>query len=461
MVSTRRVIPLIIGLAVLTIGGWLGSRYWLYSFLQSERCRSWLSETLADHIGGTASVARLQPQSLDAIYCEEITLDTPHPALKLKASQLRANVRFSFLSRFCDIDRLNVTRVHLAMGESPPTQTRAPANPATGEKPRYALHEITTEDFNLIWPGGELKRSALRSAPDPRKEGAWIANGAGGSVRLTSSERLAALEWRVEDYKARWHNGDFHLVNAALRSGREASLTLQGSITPSEGSEWTATYAGLPVETITDGDWRARLKGNLSGVVHLRRSGQTETWSSEGSVELREGEVTALPILDSLAGLTFTERFRQLPLHHASMRFSRSGDTSHTFSEIVIESTGQLRVEGAMTVTDGTVNGKFQLGLAPGDVRKIPGAATVFATERAGYLWAPVTLSGPIAAPAEDLSPRLVRAAAGEVVVQAGTLVRKKAKEAETTTRNVLDAVAPLLPLPVKPSSLLPVLPGE
>jgi hypothetical protein len=81
---------------------------------------------------------------------------------------------------------------------------------------------------------------------------------------------------------------------------------------------------------------------------------------------------------------------------------------------VQIGTDGLMRIEGRMDVIGEQLDGRFQLGLAPGTLARIPGAESkVFVERREGLMWAPLRITGTKDNPQEDLSERLI-AAAGE-----------------------------------------------
>jgi hypothetical protein len=71
-----------------------------------------------------------------------------------------------------------------------------------------------------------------------------------------------------------------------------------------------------------------------------------------------------------------------------------------------------LRVEGSCVVRNETINGTFKLGVTADVLSSFPGAREeVFTSQRGGYFWTTVKVTGPMKKPREDLKPRLIAAA--------------------------------------------------
>jgi hypothetical protein len=128
-------------------------------------------------------------------------------------------------------------------------------------------------------------------------------------------------------------------------------------------------------------------------------------------LQVRNGVLTALPVLDALAAYADTRRFRELLLNeaHADWRW-KQGEVE--LSNLVISSEGLVRLEGNVVVRGKAIDGVFRLGLAPGTLATIPGAETyVFVPGERGLLWTPLRITGTLEDPKEDLTERLIEAA--------------------------------------------------
>lgn len=440
-------------LIVVGLGAFLGFRIWLQSYLKSDAARQRLSAAASAALGAQAEFTPLQPQSLEAIYADGFTARNGAAFSQLKADQLRADVRLGLFARSCVVENLDVTRLRLVLpGEQPrpdAVQTSAPTAPAGSgaSASRFALRRVTVADFELEWGAGALEKTRLVMAPGQDDPAEWLLNGEGGTVRFAAGP---PLEWRVDGFEARARRGAFYLTQARLRTEENGALTLEGEFGPGITQECRANFSSLPVRLLLPPDWRARLTGKLSGAVALNPSAPLTI--TRGEATLAEGELSALPLLDKVATLTHTDAFRRMRLHKGEAHFS--GDPAGTVRvrDLVIESRGLLKIEGGFTLRDGRIDGTVQLGVIPSALEWVPGAREkVFTVARDGYLWTPVKLSGLAEHPTEDLTARLVTAAAEASVQAAGESVRKNAQ-------GVIDLVKPLVPvkLPDLPNLLGP-----
>ena len=143
-------------------------------------------------------------------------------------------------------------------------------------------------------------------------------------------------------------------------------------------------------------------------------------------------------MLDRIALFTRTEQFRRITLQKAAADFAWT-KAKLVVNHLVLESEGLIRVEGDFVVSNGALDGLFQVGVTPTSLRWLPGSQTrVFTVERDGYVWTAMRLTGPLNNLQEDLSPRLINAAGAEVFDDVKGTVEKGAK-------GVLDLLKPLL----------------
>ena len=163
-----------------------------------------------------------------------------------------------------------------------------------------------------------------------------------------------------------------------------------------------------------------------------------------GSLTLAQAQLEALPVLDQIALFTKTQQFRRLALNKVSADF-RQEKGKLEVRNFVAESQGLIRIEGGFAVVNGMIDGTFQVGVVPTSLQWLPGSQErVFTQQRAGYLWTPMRLSGPLSKPGEDLSPRLIAAAQGAIIQGVENSVRDTIQTGKDAAKGALDFLMPL-----------------
>lgn len=237
-------------------------------------------------------------------------------------------------------------------------------------------------------------------------------------VELTGGEITTPLslvdQLTLKSVKGRYSGDQFYLLSSQFDALGDARVTMEGDF-GLESRSWRlhGEVTGARVEELIAEDWKQRLMGPLS--LDFSVSGRPDYEARiKGGINIKDGVLTALPVLDRIAAYSNTSRFRRLALSEAQLDFEKIG-SSLELKNIVLASEGLVRLEGSMRL-DGDIirKGDFRVGITPGTLAHIPGAETkVFQRGELGLLWSPMVISGTIDSPQEDLSERLI-AAAGE-----------------------------------------------
>jgi hypothetical protein len=250
-------------------------------------------------------------------------------------------------------------------------------------------------------------------------------------------------ELKLRELRGRYSADRFYLLSSQFDALERASISATGEYDMVARS-WSGqgTLKGARAEELVSEDWKQRLMGAVE--VDFKAKGSEDRDSViDGSLNLNQGILTALPILDKIAAYTGAIRFRHLALSDASMDFRKEGERLE-FTNILLASEGLVRVEGRLTLVGDVIKeGRFQVGITPGTLAHIPGAETVvFEPGKLGLLWAPLRVSGTLDAPKEDLSDRLIQAAGErmfEMIPATGEWVLKNTNQVVgESTKNLL-----------------------
>lgn len=423
-------LPLALVLAVAVL---LGARAWVDAFLRGDDFRHFLDRKASAVLRVEGKFAHLRWQDGEVF---SDAFDAAGPGQKLSVEQVRARLDLGALwERVWRVERIETEKVSASLNAS------APAKPAPGPESgflarflptRVEIGEVRVNDLSLRWESGRIIGTRIAARPDGRNMDKWELDGVGGRLEEGHFPVIALSRFNV---KASAH--DVYLTRAEGRSDSGGKLELSGrqALDGDRALDLTVNYDGLPAGEFLPEDWRARLHGSTAGSVRI--SGSGGRLQAHGRVDLHEGRLEALPVLDELAILTASGRYRQIPLQkgHADYDWTPSGVTVRN---LLVESEGLLRIEGGFTVRGGQIDGAVQVGVARGSLRWVqPVSARVFdLPERDGYVWTTVRLRGDARHPAEDLTPRLIAAAQQEVI--------DKAKQGAGT---VLDTASGLLDL--------------
>ena len=358
---------------------------------------------------------------------------------ELRADQIRADLSpLGILNHAWQINSLDLQRLQLVFAR--PTGT-APVQPALPESSRSStgwlswpdhldLRRIQIQETDVQWPAGQLRqtRATLTPAGD-----AWNITGFGGQLQLSDWPVL-----RVDHFRVRAKPGELFLTDSQFKLSDSESVNVTGQINLQSppALDLVVSVNGVSITPFLPDDWRAKFHGNLGGDAKVTGA---ENLTVAGKINLSNGRIEALPVLDRIAVFTQTVQFRQIPLQVATADFVWTAPTL-TVSNLVLESSGLLRIEGGFMVTQRNLTGDLQVGVTPSSLRWLPGSQTrVFTVQRAGYVWTTVHVTGPVDNLNEDLSTRLVRAAGTELIENATDTLQKGAQQ-------LLDLLKPLKP---------------
>ncbi|MBB5352279.1 hypothetical protein HNR46_002522 [Haloferula luteola] len=273
------------------------------------------------------------------------------------------------------------------------------------------LTELIVDEsiLRVIRPEGAFTLEGTRWRIQPTSSrGAYEATGTGGVLSFPWEK---VPSWHLEQAQLRYQEDRVYLNEAVFRLFQRAMLTLSGESNLATGEHaFDGDLRDGDLSEVLPEDWKKRLDGEFEAHMKFKRGPEREV--VEGRVNLQNGVLTGLPILDALGAYGGNPRFRRLNLSEASTDFLKMDETL-SLKHLVLSSEGLIRVTGDVVIgPHRALRGQIRLGLTPGTLALIPGAETqVFRAGERGLLWTTVQLSGTTDDPHEDLTARLIAAA--------------------------------------------------
>lgn len=442
-----------------------GLRLWVYGYLRSEGFRQTVDRRASAALRAEAKFGPLQWQDTE-VYSDlfDAVGREGSPLARLTAEGVRARLKLDALwRRAWRVENIGAQKVSVTLAaqhptpeQAPPVTATTPEAPANGvpetPKPtpapgflagwlpnRVEVGSVSVDDFSVAWNAdrpdatGQLAGARLTAHPLDADNRSWQIDGTAGQL---SQSHFPPVHLESFALRSTPHDLFITRVEGQVEAGGKIEISGKQGLDGARLLDLNADFDGLPATAFLPKDWRARLKGTTHGNVYVTGSAAGDRRAT-GHVELRDGRLTALPLLDQLAVFAASERYRQAPLQRSEADFEWSnGDL--TVTHLIVESEGLLRLEGGFTVRGGQMDGMLQVGLARASLRWLPivGTEVFNQPEQGGYVWTTVHLSGPANHPSEDLTPRLV-AAMQEAAV-------KKAKDG---AGQILDTASKLLDL--------------
>lgn len=411
---------ILVVLAIILVVALAGGYMWLRSYLHSEAFRKFL----AAELGGAANVEAVFGKfRWDGLAVETEGLDAQGDELitSIHAERITTEVGFGGVRR--GVWEIMATRIHkLEVGLDFTVDTEETKSDPWDEETRDAtddkgwvpkdveLESLEISDFSMLAAtrGGPVSATGMAVMLEPESGKNSY------EISLRGGELKTALEWlpplEMDRLTGRYSDGDVYVTDLEVSAWEGGRITGAG--------EWNAdteVYSlegradGLECEDVLDETWSRKLQGDLEAVFSVNNLGGE--LAANGDLTIRNGVLTALPVLDILASYTDTRRFRTLQLSEASTDW-RYADGVVTLGNLVMASEGLLRLEGNMTIEGSALDGRFLLGVVPGLLANLPGAEKhVFKPGKRGMLWTTVHITGTIDDPEEDLSERLILAA--------------------------------------------------
>lgn len=403
--------------ALVGIGGGYAA---LRMYLHSDAFRKFLSAEVsrAAEVNGNFALFRW-----DGLAVETASFDATGEGFigSLRADQIDTEIGFGGLRRgVWELKNTRLTRlsVHLNAEKSKepaPIQPEVYEPKVTEKQPGWVPEEIEVSSLDIgelaisaALPIGSAKVSGMsvHAVPFGGKNG-YKAEIIGGTAEV-SSEWVPKLH--INRVQGAYRDGTLFITRADFSAWREGRLNGSGELNSRENTfSFEGDVDGVKLDEILSESWARKITGEISSTFSL--DNQSGNLATNGELTVRNGTLTALPMLDALAAYADTRRLRMLQLNEAHTKWRYTGDEI-ILSDLVMGSEGLIRLEGRLSIKGEAIEGRFRLGIVPGTLSNIPGAEIdVFQPGTHGLLWTNLRISGTLDNPKEDLTGRLIEAA--------------------------------------------------
>ena len=431
--------------AIVAVGGYV----WLRQYLSSSSFREVIVQKAEESLHATTTLSPLRWDGF-RVHTDSFEASGPSVTKRISLEGVKTGIEAGGVTRgIWLVSPSRITNLSLTLDTTaPPLPAPVKAPIVAGKAPwydsllpkKFETDSLIVNDSNIavILKNGEAKLSGTRweVAPTDTFTQCKI-NGAGGKIELPFAW---APPMKLDQMRLSYQSGVVFLTDSTFRLYENGHLTLGGECDWANSKySLEGTLRDVLCKEVLPADWRQRLTGNLESTFTIQSSAGAPV--IKGHLEIKQGVLTALPVLDKLAAYSQSLRFRTLMLHDAQADYVWENDRI-TLTNVKIGSEGLARMEGKIVFTKNTVandyllDGDFRVGLAPGTLAQIPGAEEdVFVVGERGLMWAPMKLTGTTSDPKEDLSDRLMAAAGArmfEILPQTGMKVLKYTQEAVT-----------------------------
>ncbi len=212
------------------------------------------------------------------------------------------------------------------------------------------------------------------------------------------------------------------------------NLGVDGEIDFTTGDySFYGVLTGLKCADVITEDWKQRLSGEVEAKFTVKPKLGNEP-EFRGEIFIQDGQLTALPVLDTIAAYTVIRDFKRLRFSELRCKFYCYGELFR-LTDIYVHCDDLMRIEGALDMRGHALDGTFKVGLNPGTLSHIPGAEEkVFLPGKEGMHWADVKIGGSVEDIEEDLTERLKATALDHIfeVVGGKRVIRFTNQAAET-----------------------------
>ncbi len=243
-----------------------------------------------------------------------------------------------------------------------------------------------------------LRDTAARAV---RTGDAWSLSARGGKLERAGLTPLGLERVSAEHRGSFWNIGGF-----ALRDGPDGALA--GSAT-NEGGAWSGEFSWQDIDAarILPGGAGTHFSGKLSGDATLREG------VLRGQCKVAGASLDQAPQMVQMASLFVGENWDRVPWDVFRFAFTRQPDGRVEFEKLEAVSPKGIALHGAGHYAPDSLAADLQLGVSaenrPWLVAFVP---SIFRAQKSGYFWTTVRVGGTPEAPVEDLTTRLVTAAA-------------------------------------------------
>lgn len=430
-------------LLVLLVVGLLVAKSSLNAWLQGEGFREWLARRAETALKSEVSLGELKWSGSEVFAAKITATGRPEAAFsELVLDGVRTKTG-GVRDRAFLVPDITVNRLHLLFSstrEAAPvaviSSEIAPAAEAS-RLPRWlsdlAPNRVEIDRIHIATTHVAVEKSAgtvftlagVETTMEPDlASGVWEIRGKGGTMQVPDQPQI-----RLKELGMRWRGRELFVDRCALGIYEDGHIEGRGEIGFENGGVFDVDLdiSSITIDELVEGEWRDRLDGILHGPVHI--TGSPGGLVYEGTLNVTEGVIESIPVLELVARYTRSDRFKRIVLNEARTNFKSDGWRVE-LRDLVLQSDGLVRVEGSVDIVGDQLTGDLKVGVAPGTMRWIPGAERlVFVEDRDGFRWAPLRLSGTTADPKEDLSARLVAAAGESLLDELPDGLREMAEE--------------------------------
>ncbi len=467
---------------LLLLAGTVAIRTAINQYLRSDGFASRLSAAAGSALAADCRVEDLSWQDSTA-YASRFTATGRDDAAfrSLELSDLRATLDTGAIGDgVWRIPQVRIARATIDFSEDGRAAAEPPGVPPTGDAPASApgwlerwlprrtdLGPVLVDRFDFTRgsstaPAGLSGTGFSLEVTPELSSSRFSVEGRSGTVTFADFPHVL----KVNRFRSTFRPEEMVINGIDARLGA-ATLTAEGEVRPGrrDSIQLTVRLEDGDLKDWLPGDWlkrfsgkgsiKAKLKGHHNDLVHCE---------ADGSFQIREALLEALPVLEIIARKTQNAGFLRLQVKEITGEFERSAQQEWKLRRFRADAPGLLRLKGEIDIAaDDALAGRLLLGIPPGTLRYLAGAEqTVFlpvgqaglrpsekswlSPDDSALLWTAFDLRGTLLDPSENLSDRLASAWFHATVEEVTSLSMEAAALAARTAAGAADAVLEAAP---------------
>lgn len=413
----------------------------LTAYIEGDSFREELNKQTSKGLNFQGTYGKIVRTGFDTAWAEEFHASDGTKAMKrLKAHDISAKFNpWGFFRRWWELDYIHIKRGEVEV------QTYEPQPPEKPQRPWYAifmpyrvqLNSVICDSADVTWSlGGKtvgIYDTTVKILPYGTDFDYYAQGGQLRSHGLAPTLDLESLNLIIT--KTFLRVVDFEMTSEGSGPG---TIRLVGEMGMRDNNhvDFTLSVKEMPLAPWLPREIATGVQGLATGFVQWVADDQTiEASGGSGELIISNGKLENFPLLGFLASAAAEESLKSLSLSRCEAKFTWQYPKFEVTS-LDILAVEKVAVKGDVSLSGGALNGTLELGLDPSYLKWLPRAQEeIFTRTEGGMIWTTVRLSGTLADPQDDLTPRLTAAlrkdpaaAAGLFLREAGEWIKQKFK---------------------------------
>ncbi|MGI9242023.1 MAG: hypothetical protein ACR2RV_14565, partial [Verrucomicrobiales bacterium] len=230
--------------------------------------------------------------------------------------------------------------------------------------------KVNQVNFDVVLEGIRAKARGIGVSISPTSAaGSFAVAGKSGTLSADGYPDFA-----IDNFNLRTGEDRLYLDHAAMRFYRTAKVQLSGEASLGEPSRMliNGVLSGLELSEVLPPDWVKKFKGSIAGEFKLStEAGGDGELITTGDLNLNNGSLEAMPVLQRIDTFAGTTRFRKLNFSSVDVEFENRAGLL-VLEEVIFESAGLGCLKGRLKLEDGAPSGMYMLGISPDTIKWIP-----------------------------------------------------------------------------------------